>query len=280
MKGPIGILDSGIGGLTIWSAVRKLLPSVPFVYFSDNAHAPYGNKPPEYIAHRCVEVVDHLREWDIGLCVVACNTATTNAISLLRATYDLPFVGVEPAIKPAAVITQRGVIGVLATAGTLSSPMYQATARTYAADVEVVTVVGKGLVEGIEDGRMDCPEFVSLLQSYLNPFIEKRIDVLVLGCTHYPFLEERIRKSFPYPVTILDSSEAIARRTGQLLGDSEPIRPLRFPKREWLSENGLSGLRLVDKEASNSPGIFLSSGTTQGLTRALSHLGYATGPFE
>lgn len=267
------------------------MPAESFVYFSDGAYAPYGDKSPEFIADRSERVVEMLLDWNIKLCVVACNTATTNAIDRLRGRFDLPFVGVEPAIKPAARQSRSGKIGVLATAGTLSSPLYQETARRFASDVEVVTVVGAGLVEHMEREPWDNPGLLSLLNRYMEPFREAGIDILVLGCTHYPFLERAIRKLFPYDIVILDSSDAVARRTGELLraellyrGEDEGpwIPGLRgsnssLEASKWFRENELEAL--VPADARSMSGVFLSSGPTRTITRALDYLGVPVNPF-
>jgi len=282
MNAPIGIMDSGVGGLTVWSAIRELLPRERFVYFSDHAHAPYGEKPPEFIVERSRAVLRLLLEWDIKLCVVACNTATTNSISTMRKEFPLPFVGVEPAIKPAAELSASGRIGVLATAGTLSSPLYQQTAGRYASDSEVITVIGSGLVEGIESGDWDGPEFLDLLHSYLEVFARNEVDVLVLGCTHYPFLSRQISDFFPYPIRVLDSSSAVAKRVRYLLGGQHALSSKTGgkelwnvpPAPDWLEVHGLYGLPFPSGEDLSAPGYFLSSGPIDSLTRALNYLGY------
>lgn len=281
-------MDSGIGGLTIWSAIRNALPDESFAYFSDGAYAPYGDKSPEFIAERSERVVEMLLDWNIKLCVVACNTATTNAIDHLRSRFNLPFVGVEPAIKPAARQSLRGKIGVLATAGTLSSPLYQETARRFASEVEVVTVVGAGLVEHMERKPWDDPDLLRLLDRYMEPFRKARIDILVLGCTHYPFLEKAIRELFPYEITILDSSDAVARRTKELLRADGLCRSEEevpgIPGlvdgneiRQWLMKKELQAL--VPAGERPVPGIFLSSGPVPTITRALNYLGVFADPF-
>lgn len=287
METAIGILDSGIGGLTVWSAIRRLLPLEPFVYFSDNANAPYGDKGQDFVIHRTREIVSLLLEQRIKLCVVACNTATTQAIQDLRASFDIPLVGVEPAIKPAAALTRKGKVGVLATAGTLRSPLYQQTADRYASDTEVITVVGSGLVEGIESGEWESPGLIRLLQSYLDRFRQQEVDVLVLGCTHYPFLADKIRSYFPYPIHVLDSSAAVARRTAQLLSEHELLNTQASsgagitslcPEPHWLRSHGLNAFALSPEGPGVAPGLFLASGPTDPLTRALRHLGFAINP--
>ncbi|MEL6975937.1 MAG: glutamate racemase [Bacteroidota bacterium] len=217
MRKPIGIFDSGIGGTSIWKEVRKILPQEDIIYLADSANAPYGAKSKKEIQQFCVKNTNFLLESNCKLIVVACNTATTNAIDLLRETYDVPFVGIEPAIKPAALQTQTKIIGVLATQGTLSSSLFNTTSKKFTQGIQVVEQVGKGLVELIEAGKHDSPEIRDLLKKYLEPMLQQNIDHLVLGCTHYPYLMPVLQELLPKHVTIIDSGEAVARQTRALL---------------------------------------------------------------
>ncbi|HEU0124806.1 MAG TPA: glutamate racemase, partial [Flavobacterium sp.] len=190
---PIGVFDSGIGGTSIWSAIHDLLPNEKTIYLADSKNAPYGQKTKDEIVALSKKNVEFLLENNCKLIVVACNTATTNAIRELRADYDIPFVGIEPAIKPAANNSQTQVIGILATKGTLNSELFNKTAEMFQ-NTKIVEQVGYGLVQLIEDGNLYSPEMTQLLESYLKPMIEANIDYLVLGCSHYPYLIPQIKK--------------------------------------------------------------------------------------
>jgi glutamate racemase len=213
---PIGIFDSGIGGTSIWSAIHKLLPNEKTIYLADSKNAPYGQKTKEEIISLSKKNVDFLLEKNCKIIVVACNTATTNAIAELRAEYDIPFIGIEPAIKPAANKSQTQVIGILATKGTLNSELFNKTAEMFH-DTKIVEQVGYGLVQLIEDGNLNSPEMTQLLESYLRSMIDANIDYLVLGCSHYPYLIPQIKKILPDHIHIIDSGEAVARQTQTIL---------------------------------------------------------------
>ncbi|WP_010180470.1 glutamate racemase [Aquimarina agarilytica] len=217
MKEPIGVFDSGIGGTSILKELVKLLPNENMVYLADSANAPYGQKSPEKIIALCKKNVDLLLEKGCKLIVVACNTATTNAIAELRRVYVVPFIGIEPAIKPAALGTKTKAIGILATKGTLSSALFTKTSDLYAQNTEIVEVIGKGLVEFIEAGDLLNPELEILLKHYVEPMIAKDIDYLVLGCSHYPYLLPLLTKLLPKGVKIIDSGEAVALQTHNVL---------------------------------------------------------------
>ncbi|MDQ8011729.1 MAG: glutamate racemase [Flavobacterium nitrogenifigens] len=215
---PIGVFDSGIGGTSIWSAIHELLPNEKTIYLADNKNAPYGQRSKEEIVALSKKNVEFLLENNCKLIVVACNTATTNAIVELRADYDVPFVGIEPAIKPAANNSKTQVIGILATKGTLNSELFNKTAEMFH-NTKIIEQVGHGLVQLIEDGNLYSPEMTQLLESYLQPMIEANIDYLVLGCSHYPYLIPQIKKILPDHIKIIDSGEAVARQTKNLLKD-------------------------------------------------------------
>lgn len=213
---PIGVFDSGIGGTSIWSAIHDLLPNEKTIYLADSKNAPYGQRSKDEIVALSKKNVEFLLENNCKLIVVACNTATTNAIVELRADYDVPFVGIEPAIKPAATNSQTQVIGILATKGTLNSELFNKTAEMFH-NTKIIEQVGHGLVQLIEDGNLHSPEMTQLLESYLRPMIEANIDYLVLGCSHYPYLIPQIKKILPDHIKIIDSGEAVARQTKNLL---------------------------------------------------------------
>ncbi|SHG82630.1 glutamate racemase [Flagellimonas flava] len=220
MANPIGIFDSGIGGTSIWREIKKLLPHEDTIYLADSANAPYGAKTKEEILQLSIKNTELLLQKNCKLIVVACNTATTNAIDYLRANYDVPFIGIEPAIKPAALHTQTKKVGVLATKGTLSSTLFNSTSKMFAQGITVLEQEGIGLVELIEEGKMLAEETRRLLKKYLDPMLEQRIDCLVLGCTHYPYLIPLIKELVPQGVTVIDSGEAVAKQTGAVLEEN------------------------------------------------------------
>ena len=214
---PIGIFDSGVGGTSIWKEIHQLLPQEQTIYLADSRNAPYGIKAQEEIIGLSLKNTEKLLEMDCKLIVVACNTATTNAIKVLRASYDAPFIGIEPAIKPAALKSANKAVGILATRGTLSSELFAQTSELYTQDINVIEVEGNGLVELIESGKKEAPETRKLLENLLEPMLRAKIDYLVLGCSHYPYLIPLLKKILPEDVTIIDSGEAVARQTRAVL---------------------------------------------------------------
>lgn len=214
---PIGLFDSGIGGTSIWKEVNQLLPNENTIFLADSINAPYGIKSKEEIIDLSVKNTEFLLNNNCKLIIVACNTATTNAIDFLRKTYQIPFIGIEPAIKPAALKTATNTIGILATRGTLSSELFNKTADIHASNINVIEQNGDGIVELIESGQLNSPEMVVLLKKYLLPMVEKNIDYLVLGCTHYPYLIPMIEKIIPKNIKIIDSGEAVAKQTKAVL---------------------------------------------------------------
>ena len=214
----IGILDSGSGGLSVYRELIKLLPKEQYHYFSDNAHCPYGEKSPLYIRRRGRYITEFLLDNGADIIVVACNTATAAAIAALRADYpDVPFVGMEPAVKPAALGTKSGVIGVLATAGTLKGSKYLNTRGRFEDDVTIVEHVGQGFVELVENGILDGPEAESVVRASLEPLLRADADTIVLGCTHYPFLQPLIERLSGPGVRVIDPAPAVARQTVHVL---------------------------------------------------------------
>ena len=216
-KKAIGIFDSGIGGTSIFKEIHLLLPNENCIYLADSTNAPYGNKSEEEILKLSIKNTEYLLNKDCKIIVVACNTATTNAISYLRANYNVPFIGIEPAIKPAALNTQTKAIGILATKGTLSSQLFHKTTDLYASGIKVIEQVGEGIVPLIETGQLESNEMKALLDTYLEPMLEQNIDYLVLGCTHYPYLIPRLSKMLPKHVKIIDSGQAVAKQTQAVL---------------------------------------------------------------
>lgn len=212
---PIGIFDSGLGGLSICKEIVTLLPNESVIYLADSINAPYGEKSKEEIIRLSIKNTELLLALGCKIIVVACNTATTNAISVLREKYNVPFIGIEPATKPAALKTQTGIIGVLATKGTLKSELFLSTSSQFRHQLEIIEVEGKNLVRLIEEGKMD--DTIPLLKKYLLPMVNKGADNIVLGCTHYPFLIPIIEQIIPTNIKIIDSGEAVAKQTREIL---------------------------------------------------------------
>ena len=246
----IGLFDSGVGGLTLLPALQSILPNEQFLYISDDAHAPYGVKSKEEIIERCNIVVQSLLDKGCKIIIVACNTATTNSIETLRATYSIPFIGIEPGIKPAALKSKTKVIGVLATQGTLCSTLFAKTSAAFTQDVLVIEQIGSGLVEAIETGSLDDPKLVKLVHSYINPMLEQEMDTLVLGCTHYPLLLPLLKKILPSNVQMIDSAEAVAKQTHRILEENQLICPTKEAGniRYFSSAKNSTLLRFIPKE--------------------------------
>ena len=215
----IGIFDSGAGGLSVWKELIKLLPSEHYFYISDSAYCPYGPKSKDLIVKRTTAISRFLIESGAEIIVVACNTATAGAITELRQQFDIPFVGMEPAVKPAAIETQTGVIGVLATQGTFNGRLYIHTSEKFARkkDIKIVERVGEGLVELVEQGKTETPEAEALVKKYLDPMIAAGADYVVLGCTHYPFLINAINKVSDNKIKVINPAPAVAKQTKILL---------------------------------------------------------------
>jgi glutamate racemase len=208
---PIGVFDSGVGGLSVLREIRRELPAEDLIYVADSGYAPYGDRPDEYVRGRAVAIMEFLRTKDAKAVVVACNTATGVAVDALRARYDLPIVAIEPAVKPAAARSRSRVVGVLATTQTLAGQKFAKLVSTYAGDVVVLTQAAPGLVDQVEAGQLNTPSTRSLVERYLRPMLEKGADTIVLGCTHYPFLDDLIRDVAGSDVVVIDSAVPVAR---------------------------------------------------------------------
>lgn len=222
---PIGVYDSGLGGLTVWREIRHALPGESLVYLGDGKNCPYGSRPREEIRRLADEAVGRLVEAGCKLVVVACNTATAAAIDFLRAKYaGVPIVGMEPAVKPACLATRSRVVGVLATERSLDGDLFRHTAAKYGEGIEVLTVPGRGFVELVENDREETPEAEACVRAAVEPMLERGADQIVLGCTHYPFLLPVLRRVIgTREVAIVDPSPAVARRVVQLL-DRDGLR--------------------------------------------------------
>ncbi|WP_166363888.1 glutamate racemase [Pseudomonas akapageensis] len=233
-RAPIGVFDSGVGGLSVLGEIRQLLPDESLLYVADCGHIPYGEKSPEFIRQRCRLVAEFFQARGAKAFVLACNTATVAAVADLRAQYpDWPIVGMEPAVKPAAAATRTGVVGVLATTGTLQSAKFAALLDRFANDVRVITQPCPGLVELIEQGELTSPVLRDLLVGYVEPLLAAGCDTLILGCTHYPFLKPLLGEMVPESVAIIDTGAAVARQLKRLLGEREllatgPSLPAQF----------------------------------------------------
>lgn len=216
---PIGVFDSGMGGLSVWRELCRQLPEESIVYFGDGANCPYGEKPADAVVGYIENAVRELLAYEVKLIVLACNTATMAAVKYLRSKYDIPFVGMEPAVKPAANSTRSGVVGVLATHSTLQSEWFAELSEKYSDTARVVSSVGEGFVEAVEKGAEDSPETMELVRRAINPLIEAGADRIVLGCTHYPFLSGLIKEVVGETVDIIDPAPAVARRVEALLDE-------------------------------------------------------------
>lgn len=215
-KNPIGFFDSGVGGTSIWKEVHQLLPYENSIYLADSKNAPYGQKSKDEIIALSIKNTEYLLNKNAKIIVVACNTATTNAIKVLREKYKIPFIGIEPAIKPAALNSQTHTIGILATKGTLNSELFHQNIQNYS-NVKIIEQIGYNLVELIENGKLHSEEMTQLLKLYIEPMVKNNIDYLVLGCTHYPYLIPQIKEIIPNKIKIIDSGEAVAKQTKNIL---------------------------------------------------------------
>jgi glutamate racemase len=214
----IGIFDSGIGGLSVWREIVRQLPGENTLYLADQAHVPYGYRSMDEIRGFCVSIVDFLLEQGVGIIVVACNAASAAALHYLRGLYpDVPFVGMEPAVKPAAGRTQSGIVGVIATQTTFQGQLFAGLIAQYGSSVKVLTSIGHGLVETVEAGKLDTPETEVLLKKCVSPLISAGADQLVLGCTHYPFLIPAIKKLTGPDVSIIDPAPAVAMQVARIM---------------------------------------------------------------
>jgi glutamate racemase len=217
-KQPIGVFDSGVGGLSILGELRRLLPLEDFLYVADQAHVPYGARPLAEVRRYCFGIVEFLLRRESKLIVAACNTASAAALQTLRNAYPkIPFVGMEPAIKPAAEQSRRGVIGVIATPATFQGELFESVVDRFARGVKVLTQICPGLVEKIEAGETEGPVLEEMLRGQLAPLLEAGIDELVLGCTHYPFAARTLQAVVGPGVKIIDPAPAVARQTVRLL---------------------------------------------------------------
>lgn len=215
---PIGIFDSGVGGLSVHQAIRRAMPGENLIYVADSRHAPYGERSSAFITQRAIAISAFLLDQGAKAIVVACNTATVIAVETLRQRFDVPIIALEPAIKPAVAHTQSGVIGVLATRRTVESPAVARLCREHAADKNVLLQACPGFVERVELGDLLSPTTLALVAEHIEPLLAAGADTLVLGCTHYVYLRPAIEAIAGSTVRILDSGDAVARQVMRRLG--------------------------------------------------------------
>ena len=229
-KQPIGIFDSGIGGLSILAQIRQLLPNESLLYFADQAHVPYGSRPLPEVRHFSMEISRYLIERGSKCIVVACNTASAAALDHLRASFpQVPFVGMEPAVKPAAAVTESGHIGVLATPATFEGELFASVVARFASGVEVHQRTAPGLVERIENGDLRSAGTKALIKETVQPMLAAGIDTLVLGCTHYPFIVPLLKEIVGPEVQVIDPAPAIDRQTRRVLAEGGLAAPAGIP---------------------------------------------------
>ena len=231
---PVGVFDSGVGGVSVLREIRRVLPADDLIYLADSAYTPYGDRPAAVIIERSIAMVTLLEREGVKAVVVACNTATGVAVEALRARFAMPIVAIEPAVKPAAARTRSGVVGVLATTQTLASERFSKLVETHAAGVRVVTQPAPGLVEQVEAGELSTAPTRSLVERYVKPLLDNGADTIVLGCTHYPFLSALIQDVAGSAVTVIDPAVAVAKElrrrleAGGLLAPDARVGSERF----------------------------------------------------
>lgn len=265
-SGFIGVFDSGLGGLSVLGEIRARLPAEDLVYVADSAHVPYGGHDEAFIRQRSIAIADYLAGAGAKMVVVACNTATAAAVPALRERLSIPVVGMEPAVKPAAAATRSGIVGVLATVGTLRSARFAALLDRFGAGIQVLTEPCPGLVEAVERGALDARETVDLVERHVRPLTRGGADVIILGCTHYTFLRPSIETAAGPGVSIIDTGSAVARQVSARLGESAcrqgagaerflttgPVQRLeRVLRMLWPGAGALEALTLPDGPASH-----------------------------
>ncbi|MFN2284035.1 MAG: glutamate racemase [Anaerolineae bacterium] len=223
---PIGVFDSGVGGLSVWREIARQLPAEDTLYFADQAHIPYGQRPLDEVRRLTENITRFLLAQEAKIIVVACNTASGAALHALRETFpEVPFVGMEPAVKPAVEHTRTGIVGVIATPATFEGDLFAGLLQRFGNGYDIHTQACPGLVEAVETGALDTPETEVLLRGYIIPLLEAGIDQLVLGCTHYPFLSPLIQRIVGPEVTLIDPSPAVARQVKRVLAQRDLLAP-------------------------------------------------------
>jgi glutamate racemase len=236
---PIGVFDSGVGGVSVLREIRRTLPSEDLIYLADSAYTPYGDRPAAVITERAIAMVTLLEREGVKAVVVACNTATGIAVDVLRDRFRVPIIAIEPAVKPAAARTRSGVVGVLATTQTLASERFSKLVETHAAGVRVLTQPSPGLVERVESGELSSSATRSMVEQYVKPLVDGGADTIVLGCTHYPFLANVIQDVAGPAVTVIDPAVAVARELRRRLEAGGLLAPDGRAGRERFWSTGL-----------------------------------------
>lgn len=244
----IGIFDSGVGGLSVLRHIRAALPEAKLIYVADSGHVPYGDKSPDYIEARSHSLTRFLLEQGADAIVIACNTATAAAAASLRTAFSLPIIAMEPAVKSAVASTRSGVVGVLATVGTLESARFAALLEKYAGGVEIVTQGCPGLVECVERGELDSPATRQLVAQYTAPLLRKNADTIILGCTHYPFLAPLIREVVGENITLIDTGAAVARELQRRVASELPaFAPGQGTEEFWSSGDAAEASHIISQ---------------------------------
>lgn len=222
--GAIGVFDSGVGGLSVLRHIRKILPNERLIYVADSGHVPYGDKSREYIKARSNSLTRYLQQQGVDAIVIACNTASAAAATSLRSQFNMPIIAMEPAVKSALAASRNGIVGVLATTGTLASARFAALLERYAGEGEIITQGCPGLVEQVEKGELNSPVTRTLIEQYTKPLLAHGADTLILGCTHYPFLAALIMEVTGNNITLIDTGAAVARQLQRRMQDELPAR--------------------------------------------------------
>nr|BBH86728.1 glutamate racemase [Thermosporothrix sp. COM3] len=245
----IGLFDSGMGGLSVMREIRALLPHEDLLFVADSGHVPYGPKSPEYVQQRSLAITRFLLEYDVKAIVIACNTATAAAAALLRSRFQVPIIGMEPAVKPAAAATRSGVVGVLATSGTLSSTRFAALLERFGSGITVVTQPAPGFVERVEAGDLTGPETRRLAEEYTAPLLAAGADTLVLGSTHFPHLRPLLSEMLGPDIQLIDTGAAVARHLRHVLEERQLLRQQtgEGSARFWTSGNPIEAQEIVSR---------------------------------
>jgi len=235
---PIGVFDSGVGGLSVLKEIRRRLPHEDIIYYADSAFCPYGVRPPAEIAARSMKICDFLLDQGAKALVVACNTASVAGLDIYRRHYSVPIVGMEPAVKPATAVSKNGRVGVLATSVTLSGNRFSSLLERFKNGAEVFSQPCPGLVELVESGENDSPRTLEILRGYLTPLLDSGVDTIVLGCTHYPFLKSAVQSLAGSGITVIDTGEAVARQVCRVLEAQGLATPAAGPGKEIFHTSG------------------------------------------
>ena len=260
-NGPIGIFDSGVGGLSIYMELKKMLPKESFVYVADTKNCPYGSRKKDEIILLSERITDFLIEKKCKIIVVACNTATTAAIGVLRKKFSTPFVGVEPAVKKACSETKTGVVGILATKGTLESDSFKDLCKKYAGEVSLIEKEANELVWLIESSCSDTKRVSEKIKKYIEPMMEKGADKVVLGCTHYPLVKDIMINIYGNNIDFIDSSNAVAKQTKKVLNDLDAFSEKEISSTAFYSTGDASSM----KDILNALGIYNAKIETVGI---------------